>query len=288
MAARALAAQGAEAFERREFTQALELFQRASAIIQAPTIMLMEARTLVELGRLVEAADRYGATQRMVSVDPANEAFQQAAADAQRELEPLLQRIPTMRVRVAGLGPGETVEIQIDGRKILPQLASVDRPFDPGRHRVDVKGSLGGNATREIALVERAHEDVELTLVPPPPVVAKAPPPPPPEPSGGGSARVLGWVITGTGAAFLTVGAISGVAALNHKADLDAVCKPGCPPSTAADIRAFRTERTLSYVGFGLGALGVGAGTVLLLTSPSQSVALGVSPSRISIAGTFR
>src|ERR1051325_8916070 len=96
MAARALAAQGSQAFERRDFAQALELFQRASAIIPAPTITLMEARTLVELGRLVEAVEKYGATQRMLAVDPNNIVFQEAAASAQREVEPLLQRIPTL------------------------------------------------------------------------------------------------------------------------------------------------------------------------------------------------
>jgi hypothetical protein len=99
---------------------------------------------------------------------------------------------------------------------------------------------------------------------------------------------LLGWVVAGSGAAFTAVGAIAGVAALNHKADLDAVCNPGCPSTSAADIRAFRSERTLSYVGFGLGALGLGAGTVLLLSAPSQNVALGVSPRAVTIAGSFR
>ena len=49
-AARNLAAQAAEAFERQEYEEALDLFQRAGSLIQAPTIALMEARTLAARG----------------------------------------------------------------------------------------------------------------------------------------------------------------------------------------------------------------------------------------------
>jgi hypothetical protein len=286
LAARALAAQGAEAFEQRDFTRALELFQRASAIIEAPTITLMEARTLVELGRLVEALDKYGATQRMANVDPSNDVFRQAADDATRETQPILQRVPTLRVRVSSQNPAEKFEILIDGRKVLPQLAAVDRPFDPGPHRVEVKSSNGTTTTREVTLNERAHEDVAIDLTPPPPPAPVAAPVSAPERSE--PAPVLGWVVGGSGVAFTAVGAITGVMALNHKSELDAACKPGCPPSSAADLRAFRSERTLSYIGFGLGALGLGAGAYLILTAPSGALSLGLSPTRVSVAGHFR
>jgi hypothetical protein len=285
MAARVLATQGAEAFEQRDFPRALELFQRASAIIQAPTITLMEARTLVELGRLVEALEKYGATQRMLDLDPGNEAFRQAADAAARETEPILQRVPTLRVRVYSKDPAEKYELLIDGRKVPPHLAAVDRPFDPGPHRVEVRGAGGTLATRELVLAERAHEDVELDLSPPP-APAVAPAPPPPESSE--STWTVGWVVAGSGAALTAVGAITGVMALNHKSELDAACKPGCPTSSEADIRAFRSERTLSYVGFGLGVLGLGTGAYLILTSPSRGVALRVTPNLVSFAANFR
>jgi hypothetical protein len=284
LAARVLAAQGAEAFEERDFSRALELFQRAGAIIQAPTITLMEARTLVELGRLVEALEKYGVTERMLDVDPHNDAFRQAADAAAREVQPILQRVPTLRVRVTSPNAAEKVELQIDGRKVPQELAAVDRPYDPGPHRVEARGSSGGSATREITLAERAHEDVVLHLSPPPPPVMLPMPPPKPE----RSTPVLGWVVGGSGLAFTALGAITGVMALNHKSELDAACKPGCPATSAADIRAFRSERTLSYVGFGLGALGLGVGSYLILTAPSGNVDVGLAPNQVSLAGHFR
>ena len=289
MAARVLAAQGSEAFEHREFARALELFQRASAIVQAPTISLMEARTLVELGRLVEAAEKYASTQRMLSVDPSNAIFRDAADAAQRELEPLMRRLPTLRVRLVGLPPEENPEIRIDGRKLPAEQAAVDRPIDPGRHRIEVRLS-SGVTLREVTLLERQHEDVVIMpALPEARPVAQAPsaPPPPPrvEPSRE-APRTLGWVVAGAGLAFTGFGAVTGVLALKHKSDLDAACDPGCPQASADDITAFRRERTLSYIGFGAGAVGLVAGGYLLLR-PAQpaSVAIRVAPNAVSLVG---
>jgi hypothetical protein len=287
MAARVLAAQGSEAFEHRDFAQALALFQRAGAIIQAPTITLMEARSLMELGRLVEALEQYGATQRMLGIDPTNDVFRQAADAAARETEPLLQRIPTLRVRVVDAKPYAKVEIQIDGKRIIPALAAVDRPIDPGPHRVAALAADGRIATRDITIAEGAHEDVELTLNPVAPAAAPPPPPVAPAADTPRASSTLGWVLAGSGAAFTAAGAITGVMALGQKSDLDAVCKPGCPPTKASELQAFRRDRTLSYVGFGLGALGLAGGAYLIWIAPSGNVALRVSPQQVALAGTL-
>ncbi len=290
MAARVLAAQGSEAFEQRDFARALELFQRAGAIIPAPTITLMEARTLVELGRLVEGAEKYVTTQRMLSVDPTNAVFRDAADIAQRELQVLLQRIPTMRVVLTGMSANERPDVQIDGRRVLPALASVDRPSNPGPHRVEVRFSTGV-VVREVTLVERQHEDIEIKQ--PPPAPAKAPAPvvaaPTQVPAESSSFNTLGWAVTGAGAVFTGVGVVTGILALNHKAELDDVCKPSCPPEYASDIDAFRLERTLSYVGFGLGIAGLAGGTYLLLRpQPQSNVALNISPYSVAVSGRFQ
>lgn len=289
MAARVLAAQGSEAFEHREFARALELFERASAIVQAPTISLMEARTLVELGRLVEAAEKYAATQRMLSVDPSNAIFRDAADAAQRELEPLMRRLPTLRVRLVGVDPAEKPEIRIDGRKLPADQAAVDRPIDPGRHRIEVRLSTGVTV-REVTLLERQHEDVvimpELPEARPVAQAPVAPPPAPPAEKASEAPRTLGWVIAGAGVAFTGFGAVTGVLALNHKSDLDAACDPGCPPDREGDIRAFRRDRTLSYIGFGAGALGLAAGGYLLFWPSKESkVALEVAPNAVKLVG---
>jgi hypothetical protein len=284
MAARVLAAQGSEAFEQRDFPRALELFQRADTIIPAPTITLMEARTLVELGRLVEALEKYSATQHMLAVDPTNEAFRQAADDAQRETEPLLQRIPTLRVRVHGALPADRLEIQIDGKKVMPALAAVDRPSDPGPHHVVVRTADGRTVTRDLVLAEGAHEDVELTLAPLP---APAPLPVLPAPKASNPGNTAGWALVISGAAFAGVGALTGILALEEKSHLDSVCKPGCPPGSEASIDAFRRERTVSYVAFSVGVLAAAGGGYLLVKHPPHQVGLAVAPGLVAVAGSL-
>ncbi len=291
VAARALAAQGSEAFEQRDFQRALGLFERASAIIAAPTITLMEARTLVELGRLVEALEKYGSTQRMLAVDPTNEAFKQAAEAAQRETEPLLQRIPTLRVHVQGASANDKLEIQIDDKKVLPSLAAVDQPSDPGLHHVLVRTADGRGATRDVSLAERAHEDVEITLAPVAIAPATPAPPPPPErrpASESNTANTLGWALVISGGTFTGVGLLTGVLALNDKATLDEACKPGCPLGKDGTLQSYRRERSLSYLGFALGAAALAGGTYLVLTHPSRHVGLAIGPGSIAMAGSFR
>jgi hypothetical protein len=285
-AARALAAQGAQAFEQRDFAGALGLFERASAVISAPTIELMQARTLVELGRFVEAADAYEETQRLLVLDPSNEAFRQASDAARQELEQLLQRIPTLRVRVLGAAADERVEVRVDGKPLTAEQAALDRPSDPGDHHIEVRGAAGRVASRDVTLLERSHVDVEVTLEAAAPAVPKPVPTPAPVATSGGSTRTLGWVLGITGAAFTTAGAVTGIMALSDKAALDAVCKPGCPATEADTIDAWRRERTLSYVSFGLGAAGLAAGAYFVL-SDRTPIGVAITPRRVALVGRF-
>lgn len=286
-AARALAAQGAQAFEQHDFERALGLFERASAIVPAPTIKLMQARTLVELDRLVEAAEQYEETGRLLAVDPTNEAFRQAGAAAEQELELLLQRIPTLRVRVVGLVAAEPVDVFVDGKKLSAEQAAVDRPSNPGEHHLEARSASGRSGSRDVTLPEGAHVDVEIALASPAPASTPLPPAPPPAVASAASTRTLGWVLGITGAAFTTVGAVTGVMALKDKATLDAVCKPGCPAAEADTIDAWRRERTLSYVSFGLGALGLGAGAYFIL-SDRTPVGIALTPRRVALVGVFQ
>ena len=289
--ARAIAAEGSEAFEQHDFERALSLFQRASTIVQAPTITLMQARTLVELGRLMEGLDQYAATQRMLAIDPGNDAYRQAAEAAQLELGPLLARIPTVRVHVLGTAPEEQVDIVIDGKPATPQIAAVERPLDPGHHHIEVRGSQGLHGAVDVDLPERARADVEVNIAPikakpvgPPP---PAPLPPPPPASTSSWQSTVGWTLAISGAAFTVTGVVTGVMALSDKSTLDSVCKPGCPASHADTIDQFRTERTLSYISFGVGVAALAGGTVLILNSPSGHVGLSVAPNRVALSGAF-
>jgi hypothetical protein len=298
-AARSLAAQGTAAFEAQKYAEALDHFERAAALVEAPTILLMQARTLVQLGRWVEGADKYASVQRWRDAHPAeqtaNPTFAQASDAAAQELAQLMPRIPKLNVQVSTPQKDEKFEVHVDNRRVLDALVGADIPVDPGPHTIEVRAADGKTVVREIALSEGRREEVMILLDdgPPPPKVVAAPPPvakPAVQESSGGSTReTLGWVFLGTGAAAATFGTVAGIVALGKKSDLDEVCSPGCPPSQEDTLDSYRMNRTISYVGFAIGAAGVASGAYLLLSGTEEKPALGLSvePAGARLWGTF-
>jgi len=290
-AARTLVVEASTAFEAGDFERALTLFDRAAQIVEAPTVALMQARTLVELGRLTAAVERYTSAQRTGPADASNPAFRDAAEQASNELAALRPRIPSLRVKLVGPGANDA-RLSLDGIALDPEDATSDKLLDPGSHRVEVKTTDGAAASRTVTLVEGAREEVVFNLVPTVrvPTSAAAPPPAPPHEKRTSSPRVAGWATLGAGVAFTGAGAALGVLALGHKQDLDAACKDGCPAEYANELHAFRTERALSYVGFVLGAAGIGTGTYLLLRHEPDGTTTGLalSANGIHLTGRFQ
>ena len=297
-AARSLAAQGTAAFEAQKYAEALEHFERAAALVEAPTIILMQARTLVQLGRWVEGADKYASVQRWRDSHPteiaANPTFSQAAEAATQELAQLMPRIPKLNVQVTTPRKDETFEVTVNGRRLLDALLGADVPVDPGAHTVEVRGSDGKTVVRQVSLSEGGREEVVILLDDgPPPTVVLPPPPKAPPPvldtSGDSSRETIGWVLFGTGATAAAFGTVTGIVALGKKSELDEVCSPGCPPSHEDTLDAYRMNRTMSYVGFAVGAAGIAGGAYLLLSGSDEKPALGlaVQPSGARLWGTF-
>jgi len=290
-AARALAATGAEAFANGDYQTALDSFHRAGSLVPAPTIGLMEARTLMQLGRWVEASDVYAKVQRTAVSDLSNPAFAEAVESARLELAALMPRLPRLRISVRGVN--QPVQVRVDDRILPSALVGLENPQDPGPHAVEVRLASGVTEKRELSLAEGEHRDLIIEFpkperprkpvaVAPAPVVSAAPAP-------SSRSNVAGYVTLAGGGASVLVGAITGVIALGKKSDLDAACDPGCPAEMRSTLSSYRLNRTVSYVGFGLGLVGLSAGSYLLLRpSPaSDQVALGLSPAGAFVTGSF-
>ncbi|HEU4409858.1 MAG TPA: hypothetical protein VFS43_31685 [Polyangiaceae bacterium] len=282
-AARALADQGAERFDRRDWAGALELFRRAYALVPAPTIAVFEARCLTRLGRLVEADEAYARAEAApLKKDPAG-LFREAVQEARQESAALRRRIPRLKVQVKGApADAPALRVLLDGKAVSPALLNVERPIDPGTHRVAAQYEGAPRGAFDVTLAEGERRSVTLRIDAPGAERPEAPGPGPssalPSPagpaeapsSGGGAQRLGGWAALGLGGVGLAVGAVAGVLMVGKKGDLEDGCPGGgCPPERHGDVDAFRTLRTVSNVGYGVGLLGVGAGVVLLLTAPS-------------------
>jgi hypothetical protein len=302
--ARELALQGATAFENGDFSTALDRFQRAASLFQAPSITLMQARTLVRLGRFVEALDVYESTQRMTLPPEAPEALTLAVADARRESEELRARTPWLKIVVQGGTPGQEARVTLDGKAVPSVLLNIERPVDPGSHEVEASFAGLPTARRVVSLGEGEHRVAHLQFeagAPPAPLEQPRPastqtaPAAAADHDGPSNRKTWGYIAGGAGIAALGVSAVSGVIALNKQAKLDEVCHPeqagpiSCPGSSEGDMNAYYANRTLSYATLALGLVGVGTGAYLLLSgSPESShVAVGVSGTGAWLRGKF-
>jgi hypothetical protein len=290
--ARELAREGDKLMHQGECRAALDRLARAYALVNAPTISILEARCLATLGRLVEAADKYEQTRRTPIDAAAPKAFREAVEQAERELGQLRPRIPRLRIVMRGIAPDAPgTKVEVNGRLLPSSRIGTDELVNPGEHIV--VASSGTQVERAIVmLAEKESRTVELSFAAP----AERPPPPSMTARGearlepeGSSQTTWGWVAMGIGAGGLVAGGISGAIALDKKATLDDVCAPRCPPDHAQDIETFRTMRTVSWVGFGAGILGVGVGLGLLATAGSDPPAVDawLGPSSAGVRGAF-
>jgi len=291
-AARELATQGAEAYDKHDYALAYDRLTRAFALFPVPSISIMQARCLVQLGRLVEALDRYEETRRMPLPDDAPEAFREATRDAAAEGEPLRARIPRLLVQARrGATAAKDVTIHLDGRVLPAALIEVDFSLDPGDHDVTVEAPGSPSVTRRVSILEKERVVLEIALdagaAPSPPAVAAGEVPK--SSSASNSRTWWGVAALGGGAVGLVGMAITGKIALDKKSHLDQICDPGCPAGSQSDIDTFRSFRTMSYVAAGVSAAMTGLGGYLVLTKPvaHTGATVGLFPGGVSVRGRF-
>ncbi len=289
-AARELAHRAGEAYRKGNYEKAQDLYHRSYALIPAPTLSLREARSLVKLGRLVEAAEAYVRTTRTPLESDSPKPFREAVQQAYTELGKLRPRIPQLKIVVKGLKKDDgDLTVRMDGKRVAAALIGVAGPADPGKHMLAAKTESGATATATITLSAGDNKSIELDLEhshasaanvgkakPKPPAKPAQKPVMPPSESDHGTKhgpmqRTLGFVGLGVGAAGLGVGVVTGLMATSRYNS----AKNECPAhrcvtgSTGAqDLDAFRSLRTVSTIGYVVGGVGVAAGVALLLTAP--------------------
>jgi hypothetical protein len=291
--ARELAVQGAEAYEQKDYATAYDRLSRAFTLYPVPSISIMQARALRQLGRLVEALDRFEETRRMPIAEDAPEAFRVAVRDAEVESEQLRAIVPRLVIQVSRGGVAVTdVAVLIDGRLLPDVLLNVDCPVDPGKHTIVVKARNSVPVTREVTLTEKDRVVLEVALDAAPRAEERSNESV--ENSGTHETSLnlrkwAAWGAVGGGAAGLLVTTVTGVVALDKKSSLDSKCDPACPPGSQDEIDGFRSYRTASYLSASVSVVLLGVGGYLLLTDDGNQTAtsLGVHPGGLSLVGRF-
>ena len=283
--ARALGEQGLDLYDSGQFAAAVTKLDEAYSLYPAPTLGLFSARALVKMGKLLEGSQRYIEVSRLTLDADASEQLQQAKRDAKSEQQQLQQRIPRVRVAIVGARAAE-VAVTIDGESLAPNQHAGGRQVNPGKHTVR---GLRGSDQVEVQLTLRESESKTATLHFKPRTAGATHQPGTSNPTAaaqadrantGSSQRTLGWVALSLGGVGLGVGAVAGVMGSSKKSDLEAQCGDitRCPESARSDVDSYNSLRTISTVGFVAGGIGLTAGTLLLLTAPSEQPTSGRTP----------
>jgi hypothetical protein len=228
--ARSLATEGAQAFNEGRFKEAVELFVKAESLMHAPPHLLFAARAHAKLGQFVKAREAYMKIVKEQLAPNAPQAFRDAQAAAEEERKLVEPHIGRLTIKVEGAERATDLVVAVDGQPIPSVLIGVPQPMDPGDH------TITGVATGfKGAPVTASLKDAGLAVV------------------------TLKMELDRSAAAPAAAAAGGAVVA---------TAPSGAPPRDSGG-RA-NGMRIGSYVGFGVGAVGVALGTVFVLKSASK------------------
>jgi hypothetical protein len=268
---------GAALARQGQWTEALAAFERSGSLLPHATTTYNIGFCERALGRNTRARKAFRS-----ALEQGRRAAQELDADVRAQAEAYLTEVEQRLARVTVHAREAELGIAVDGRPLELEA--------PGPRPVAVAGTLGegegkpipapsfvilidpGSHVFEITSGKRTRM-IRKTLTPGSSVVLELELPGERPTTGTGvDARWNPtWAIIayGVGAAGMAVGAVAGLAALNEKSALDENCSLGkdrCDPRYQNDIDAMNRDATISSVGFGVGLVGIGVGTVLLLT----------------------
>lgn len=265
--AQALFTEGTTLLARGDPKRALEKLQAAYALLPDALILPNLAQAALELRRHVVAAE---ACAEYLARSDAPDEYRAAVRKILDQARPHVGELELI-ARPA------SATVTVDGAPVPPHRRS-SVFVEPGEHAIVLsKGLRARSAT--VAVSKGGREKVRLALpalVPPPEIAAGSPAgwdrqdPPDGDESPAADAGLSGgsstghWLLGG-GVAGLVIGAVSYSGYRSNLSQLEDRCIAGyCPSSEADTIDAAEFLGTVSAAGFVLGAIGLGAGVIVL------------------------
>lgn len=325
--ARALATEGAQAFNEGRFKDAVELFTKAESLVHAPPHLLFMARAHGKLGQFVKAREAYMKIVKEQLAPNAPQAFREAQVTADQERKQIEPHIGRLTIKVEGAESAKDLSVAVDGQAVSTVLLGVPQPMDPGDHVVTASAT-GFKATppANVSLKDAGTAAVTLKLevdnsVPPPgaapalaaptsegAVVTTAPSSPPSDSSDPSGLRIGSYVGFGVGAVGIALGTVFVLKSASNRKDADKAdaalsCGQGaggeriCPEEGIQRVQDLddkaKSAKTLGIVGYVVGGLGVATGVTLFIlsTKKDQATAAYVAPyvglGAVGVRGAF-
>ncbi|WP_394833687.1 hypothetical protein LVJ94_44990 [Pendulispora rubella] len=308
--ARKLFAEGLKDEEKGNFAEALEKFRRVAKVRDTVPVRYRIASCLEGLGKLKEAMVAYQAAIDL-GADGKDRDVVRAAKEHTGSLN---ERIPQVTLVLAPEARPKS-QVAIDGQPVQP--SELDKPIalDPGTHAITASSQGKMAFETRVTLPERARTTVVVPYVEPrdtsngkvgsdtkdvkaepqnAPADGAPHPIPTPAPESesnpGSGRRTAGWITAGAGAAFLVGAAVTLVMRQSDISSLEDACPDGrCPIARRSELESLhdgaQTKGTVAAVLAGVGVIGVGVGTYLLLSAPSSSRASQASARALNISG---
>ena len=200
----------------------------------------------------------------IIKLDPADPRVMQA----RDRLKVLEGHLPKLTVTLAASSPAGTV-VRCDGRVLADAEVGAPVPTDPGEHTCVAVAAGRAEVPQKVTVVDGVAAALEVAPGDALPVERPRETPGPAAPSSASTKRTLGWVSLGVGGAGLVVAGVSGLVLLSEKSTVDSGCqgKTACNADALSAISANKTWLPVNTVAWIVGAVGVGAGVFLLLTS---------------------
>lgn len=294
---------GKASFDKNDLPAALEEFRASLEIVASPNARLYVARTLREMGRLVEAYAEFGRTAAEAKEKEREDGrYGKAAEAALAERASIAPQIGFVQLNIKNATDATTVTVA--GSPLVKGGWSDPVPVKPGEVEVEVvtPGVLPIRKTLKMAAGQKTPLDIDAGVggtgdasnpnQPLKPVEEH-----PTTNSHAGKGWMLPVAIAGGGVGVvgfaIFIGA--GVASQSTYNDLKKQCGTSpCPSSFAGEISSGKTQQAIANTGLVIGLLGLAVGgtflTLWLLPSKSQSQAsasLVIGPGSLGVARTF-
>lgn len=269
--------------------EACPKFEESSRLDPSVGALLNLALCNEQLGRTASAWARYKEAAAMARATGQTDRMG-IAEDFAQKLAPKLSRL-----RIEATSPALGLVIKRDGEVLGSTLLGDPIPVDPGAHTIEATapGFLPWVTTIEVGQ-NPGDKTVSVPALAPDPAakpVEKEGPIRDVRPAEGGGSngmRTAAFVVGGVGIAALGVGAVFGGLATSDLGKADPLCpEKRCNPAGFAFVESAETKALASTIGFGVGALALGAGVVLFLVSRSPAKEPGPSAARVWLVPSF-
>ncbi len=263
--------EGQAALDAKDYKKAEELFRRAEALFNAPTLLLGLARASAGEGKFVEAWEAYN--RIILDGLTTTPAFADALENAKKEIGSVEGR--RSRVILNVTGPA-TPHATLDESPVQSDALGVPIFLDPGVHAVKVTADGFDPIAQKFEVAEGKTANVSLAMVNNPSAVgspsSSSSPAPGPAPAWS-TQKTLALVAGGVGVVGLGVGIAFGVVATSEASTTKNECQPAtCTPqghaSALDDHNSAATAGDVSTATFIVGGVGLVAAAVLWFTAP--------------------